>query len=58
MSSNEIIQVQHPAGHTAAVALQGATVISWKVKGEEEKLFVSSKQVHVTCQNRARWLQS
>lgn len=36
------LSVQHPAGHTAVIALQGATVISWKVNNEE-RLFTSSK---------------
>lgn len=48
MSEQDVIQLQHPAGHSAAVALQGATVVSWKVKGEE-KLFVSSKRVMFPC---------
>lgn len=40
--SNNLITIRHPNGHEATVTLFGATVVSWKVNGDE-KLFLSSK---------------
>lgn len=44
LTAAKTVELQHPAGYTADIALQGATVVSWKVNGEE-KLFTSSKCV-------------
>lgn len=48
LTAAKTVELQHPAGYTADIALQGATVVSWKVNGQE-KLFTSSKCVIVSC---------